>query len=509
MSNKKEALPNTPSSERATTKNHYKDTDFTNLLKQEIQAKQTSFNVDKLERLTPIKHTELLSKLLNQIPIVNFRNEIGLSEDDTRISKKHYLICSVEKVLDIALINNWGLCRNLDFVYLYNGNYWSLIDNNEFQTFLGEASEKMGVDRFDARYFQFRQSLFKQFLASANLPKPVPSDDIVLINLLNGTYEISVTNQRLRAQDRNDFLTYQLPFIYDTNAQCPIFEKYLNTVLPDMDRQNVLSEYIGSLFIKNSKLKLEKALLLYGSGANGKSVFFEVINALLGETENVSSYSLQTLTNENGYYRAMLANKLVNYASEINGKLETSIFKQLVSGEPVEARLPYGNPFVMVDYAKLIFNCNELPKDIEQTPAYFRRLLIIPFDVTIPEAEQDKQLARKIIENELSGVFNWVLQGLKRLLAQKNFTYSEKVEQEIEKYKMQSNSVHLFLDEEGYEKTVEDYIEFKSLYSLYREYCNECGYRAVSRRTFSDRLKSINIDSERKNFGIVVYLKKV
>ena len=95
--------------------------------------------------------------------------------------------------------------------------------------------------------------------------------------------------------------------------------------------------------------------------------------------------------------RAMIANKLVNYASEINGKVEASIFKQLVSGEPVEARLPYGNPFIMSDYAKLIFNCNDLPRDVEQTEAYFRRFLIIPFNVTIPEHVQDKQLAKKII----------------------------------------------------------------------------------------------------------------
>jgi putative DNA primase/helicase len=114
-----------------------------------------------------------------------------------------------------------------------------------------------------------------------------------------------------------------------------------------------------------------------------------------------------------------LANKLVNYASEINGNLEASIFKQLVSGEPVEARLPYGQPFHFEEYAKLIFNCNELPKDVEHTNAYFRRFLIIPFDVTIPPQEQDKNLHTKIIEKELSGVFNWVLQGLNRLLEQK------------------------------------------------------------------------------------------
>src|SRR5690606_24227191 len=123
---------------------------------------------------------------------------------------------------------------------------------------------------------------------------------------------------------------------------------YTTLFRSDPERQRVLAEYLGFVFIKHGSnaLKEEKALILYGTGANGKSVFFEVVNALLG-TDNVSSCSLQSLTNDNGYFRAKLANKLVNYASEINGNLEASIFKQLVSGEPVEARLPYGQPFIL------------------------------------------------------------------------------------------------------------------------------------------------------------------
>lgn len=113
---------------------------------------------------------------------------------------------------------------------------------------------------------------------------------------------------------------------------------------------------------------------------------------------NIGSYSLQRLTDDTGYFRAKLSNLLLNYASEINGSLETSIFKQLVSGEPVEARLPYGEPFILKQYAKLMFNCNELPRDVEHTHAYFRRFIIIPFDVTIPEERQDKNLHTRIRE---------------------------------------------------------------------------------------------------------------
>jgi putative DNA primase/helicase len=54
----------------------------------------------------------------------------------------------------------------------------------------------------------------------------------------------------------------------------------------------------------------------------------------------------------------------------------------------------------------MIFNANELPRDEEQTNAFFRRFIIVPFDVTIPAEEQDRKLHRKIIDGELAGAFN-------------------------------------------------------------------------------------------------------
>ncbi len=190
---------------------------------------------------------------------------------------------------------------------------------------------------------------------------------------------------------------------------------------------------MGYLFIKPAVLKLEKVLLLYGTGANGKSVFFDVMMALLGGGANVSNASLESITKDKDYTRAMLANKLVNYASEISTKLDPSTFKTLSSGEPISARMIYGPPFT-TNYAKMIFNCNELPKETEQNHGFYRRFLIVPFDVTIPDREQDKELAQRIISSELSGVFNWVLDGLDRLLKNKQFTESSVVRQKVEDY---------------------------------------------------------------------------
>lgn len=441
-------------------------------------------------------------KLREQLEKAPFGSEqakdIQRQLDKLKLNLKHYLVLSIENALLFAEKNRWGLCKNHDFIYLYNGTFWAEIDKETFQKFLGEAAEQMGVAKFSARYYQFREQLFKQFLATAYLPTPKSKNDTVLINLQNGTFEISPQGTKLRPFDCSDFITYQLPFEYNPEAVAPLFEAYLSRVLPDVERQRVLAEYLGFVFIKHGSntLKEEKALILYGTGANGKSVFFDIVTAMFGR-ENVSNYSLQSLTEEKGFYRAKISNKLVNYASEINGKLETSLFKAMVSGEPVEACLKYGQPFTMSQYAKFIFNCNELPKDVEHTNAYFRRFLIIPFDVTIPDEEQDKRLSYKIIENELSGVFNWVLGGLNRLLEQKRFSNCQAAQQAIEQYKIESNSVKMFLNESEYKGSPTNYKLIKELYSEYRAFCIDDGMTPFKKSNFIKQLRALNLIVDR------------
>lgn len=431
-------------------------------------------------------------------------NSLDKKFKSSKLTKNHYLILCIEQLLNIAELNKWGLCKKNGFIYLYNGCYWNEIDKECFQTFLGNVALKMGVEKFKGKIHTFKDDLFKQFLSDAYLPTPKSKTNSILINLLNGTFEITPTNRGLRGFESKDFITHQLPFEFDPEATAPLFQKYLDEVLPDPNKQKVLAEYCGYIFIKPSVLKLEKALLLFGTGANGKSVFFEILNALLG-SENISNYSLEKLTNEDKF-RIKIHHKLVNYGSEISGKLEADIFKQMASGEPIEARSLYKDPIMITDYAKLIFNCNELPKDVEHTNAYFRRFLIIGFDITIPESQQDKQLPQKIIKNELSGVFNWILKGLDRVMEQKNFSKCEAIDNARSDYEKQSDSVQLFITELGYTTSTTEYILISELFPKYRMFCNEDGYRPVGKSKFIQRLNHFKIFVKKINVGNVAYL---
>lgn len=453
-------------------------------------------------------HVEnILNEMLKYIGAVNFREYCKLDSDKDKLQKKHYLVACIEVLLKTVNDNGFSLCRKSEFIYLFNSEYWENVSDEVFKDFLGDVALKMGVDKFDAKHHLFKDELYKQFIADAGLKEIKPTNGTTLINLNNGTFEITPKKQFLRAFKKPDFLTYQLPFAYDSEATAPQFNKFLDEVLPEPELQNILAEYLGYIFVKNSVLKLEKVLLLFGTGANGKSVLFEILMALLG-SQNVANYSLQSLTAENGNSRAMLVNKLLNYASEINGKLESNIFKLLISGEPVEARLLYKNTQIISDYARFMFNCNELPKEVENTNAFFRRFIILPFRVTIPPNKQDKELSNRIIETELSGVFNWVLNGLTRLLKNKDFSQSNIVQNEVLQYQKESDSVMMFLEDENYQSSVEYDRPLKDVFAEYKTYCLESGYRLCSNRTFSSRLRKNGFIVERKSYGNAVYIER-
>ena len=438
-----------------------------------------------------LAHSEILNEILDTLDQIDFKEAAEL-EAEEKLPQKHLLVLCINELLSKVKEQNLDLARKDDFIFAFNGAFWKELNRETIKNFLGNVAERLSVHSLEAQHYKFKNELYNQFLSSAHFEPIEPQNGKVLINLQNGTFEISKTAQKLRNFSAKDFLIYQLPFEYDENADCPMFEKYLDQVLPEKELQNIVAEFFGYIFTKG--LKMEKAMLLYGSGANGKSVLFDIMNALLGK-ENISNFSLSNLLEEHN--RALIAYKLLNYGSEINATKTRDEFKNLVSTEPIQARLKYGNSFTMEHYAKLAFNCNELPKDFDHQNAYFRRLLIIPFRVTIPEADQDKTLANKIIKTELAGVFNWIINGLKRLLETEKFTESEIVKETLETYKRESDSVASFIDENA--NLVG--LSLKSAYADYRTFCIDCGIRPLGRNNFSKRLQTLGFIVEKQSYG--------
>jgi len=313
-----------------------------------------------------------------------------------------------------------------------------------------------------------------------------------------------LNTMKLKDFDYKDFLTYQLPFNYDENASNELWNKFLDDVLPNKETQQTLQDVIGSIFIKN--IKLEYATFLYGNGANGKSVIIDVISEVLGY-ENVSFYSLDDLMQE--HYRALIKDKLVNFGSENDTKkLESDTFKKLASNEPIGARQKYGKPFIMRNYARLIFAVNQMKlKEIEYTGGFFRRFLIIPFNVTIPKEKRDKELAKKILQNP-AGILNWIIQGAKRVLQNKDIFISNECKQAKRQFIKDIDSVLQFLEECNYKKSEYNRILLKDLYLDYSNWSFESGLKKVSKREFSKRLEALGFIRKKYNTGNYFFIEK-
>ena len=444
--------------------------------------------------------SQMFSEIAAALDHEEIREEAGVRNAD----KARALFWTVNIMKEVAKDMGCHFCERSGILYVYIGAYWQSVKPKEVKRLLSDVAVALGRRVEEAWNFRFMDELYNQFISSLNYTFPERVPDRVLVNLRNGTYEIVGGSHRLRSASPEDFLTYQLDFDYAPEAEAPMFHKFLDRVLPDRDCQNVLAEYMGYVFAKG--MRLEKMLILYGSGANGKSVFFDIVRAVLGEG-NVSKYTLQELTGESGYSRAELQNALLNYSSEINGRMDTSIFKMLSSGEPVSARRIYGSPFTMYDYARLAFNCNELPTDIEYTDAFFRRFIIIPFNETIPVEERDPDLSRKITGSELSGVFNWILGGLDRLLANGSFSKSSLISEQEERFRMESDSVYGFLVDNQYVPSKDGKMLLKELHKEYVQYCYDVlGCRPVIDRTLAKRLRSMGYDVSRVSSGTVVMI---
>jgi len=388
-------------------------------------------------------------------------------------------------------------------VQVFVGTHWVVVNMQIFYDWVKDAAYRCGLGSLYCEDYKFMGQLFEAvaFRVSRYREQYVPKGK-VWINLMNGTLELGTDRSIVfRAHDKEDFFTYVLPYDYKPEAQCPLWHKFLDRVVPDKELQLLLGEYIGYCFTKD--LRLEKALILEGPGGNGKSVFSELMIRILGDN-NVSKVDWEPLTNDETY-RAVAVGKLANISQENGQNVKHSILKSMISGEDVMTRQLYKDPVPTHDYGKLVALFNTMPKS-ESTQAYARRLLIVPFHVTITDEERDVQLIDKLTA-EQSGILNWVLTCLQCLLIRKTFVNSKVCEEEVQKYVRDQNSALRFFDERCV-IDIEGKLTAKELYAEYLNYCrDECIKNQFGKNGFLKAMTLTGV-SNRKSMGIVYYSVK-
>lgn len=396
-------------------------------------------------------------------------------------------------------------------IYTEESHCWKIIDEKLFLLFLAELAEKSGLPRAKSLMKKNIEELKYQFDLSAQINTPEADLKVAKINLRNGTFIVSKEFVGLREHRSDDYFFYTLPFDYDPNATCPRFLEYLNRAIPEKESQMILAEFAAYPLLTG--LKMEKAAVLFGPGGSGKSTFCDILTEMYGEN-NIGSYGLSSLcgTKEScSYNRADLKKYILNYSSEMGGKdCDSNLVKKIISREAVEARKPYGEPFILRNYCPMMFNVNEMPP-MENTDATRRRICVVPFLNQIADKDMDREYAKKIASEELSGIFNWVLEGLKRLMTNKNFTVSPLCKATAERLWAENDNVMAFVKSETYVPACGDFKLSTELYSEYKIFCTDNGFRhSVSSTRFLRRLEGLHffIDRDAPNHNIRVYCKK-
>lgn len=378
--------------------------------------------------------------------------------------------------------------------YVWNGKYFERILEDKLANFLKCCLLKMEAGTIISKYHKTLEDMVKQFRSTFYASVLSPRKNV--INLYNGV--LDVETMTLEGHNPRYDMNYLLDYSFDKDAKCPLWDKHLERVLPSIESQMALQEYLAYPFTDK---KLEKVAFLYGGGANGKSVCLDVVRHCYG-IENVTSFSLESLCRPDGQYIPRIIEAIMNICSDISNRaISSETFKILASKEPMSARELYKNPTIVSDYATLLFSTNEMPTTTDYSNGYFRRLLIIPFLVEIPEGERDVDLAKKIIANELAGVLNWILEGMTRLIANERFTESKEMKETMSNFRTESDSILMFIDEMGYKKDQDRKILLKDFYQDYHLYCCNNGFFKVSKRKLSDRLKSYGFQVEKSTGG--------
>ncbi|MDK0738759.1 phage/plasmid primase, P4 family [Clostridium perfringens] len=314
-----------------------------------------------------------------------------------------------------------------------------------------------------------------------------------LVNVRNGLLDIR--NMSFKEHTPSYLSTVQLNVEYNPQVDCPQFKKFLNEVL-DCKLIPLVQEIVGYLLTTNTAS--QKAFVFWGPARTGKSTLLWVVEYLLLGKKNVSNIPWQEIGDK--FKTAELLGKLANVFSDLPSKSidDTGIFKVVTGEDYLMAEKKNKNPFKFKPFARLVFSCNELPRNyVDRTEGFYRRLIIVPFNRQIEKNKIDKALKYKF-QREKEGIFNWALEGLKRLY-ENNFEFSEnELTDGVKKeYKRENNNVISF---------VEECCELDGLFSCsrieiyeaYKEFCVEAGLKALSQIKFNKELEgNFNITRSR------------
>lgn len=287
----------------------------------------------------------------------------------------------------------------------------------------------------------------------------------------------------------------KIPFNYNPDAFYDVTDRTLDKLsCQDKAVRALLEEAIGYCFFRRNELR--KCFILTGDKQNGKSTYLAMVEHLLGP-KNVASLDLKELGDR--FKTAELVGKLANIGDDIGDEFiaNPAIFKKIVSGNPITVERKGKDPFDFSNYSKPLFSANNIPRIKDKSGAVVSRLVIIPFDAkfTSDDPDYDPYIKDKLIKDiSMEYLIQLGIAGLKRVLKNRKFTTSQKVEESLKEYEENNNPILLFFNEEP---KIENE-PTNSVYMQYNEFCIANSFTPMSNIEFSKQVKK-RFDFDIKN----------
>ena len=376
----------------------------------------------------------------------------------------------------------------------WTGSSWAIIDDREI-------SEKIiailsGSTEITKNLIDSISDLIRTLAYLASIGW---DEDRGVIPVKNGELSYRDGRWKLSPHVREHYRTTLIPAEYDPKATAPRFEQFLDEVFlgePDAtDKAILICEMIGYTLV--TSCEYEKFILLIGPGANGKSVLLDVLRLLIGSGQVAA---VQPEQMDNRFQRAHLHGKLANIVTEIRegGEIADAALKAISSGELMTAEHKFKPPFDFQPFSTCWFGTNHMPHTRDFSDALFRRALIVEFNRTFSEDEQDKHLKKKLAA-ELPGIMLLALTAFGGVIERGCFTIPESCVRAKNQWRLEADQVAQFLQ---YCCVMEPnaWVEVSLLYRSYKKWADENGIkRVLNQINFSKRIQRLGGKPSRTN----------
>lgn len=321
-----------------------------------------------------------------------------------------------------------------------------------------------------------------------------------LLTVANGTLDLRTGE--LRPHNRVDLITKMVATSYDPDAECPLWHAFLRQVTGGNEQLiSFLQRAAGYSLTGDTSERI--MFILYGVGKNGKSTFLEVLKTILGDYAR--STPAETLMAQKHdvipHDIARLVGVRFVTASEADDerRFAEAKIKQLTGGDTISARKLYADLFDFIPAFKIWLSTNHKPVVRGTDEAIWDRLKLVPFNVRIPEGDQDKRLRAKLLA-EAPGILAWMVQGC-LAWQQDGLTEPEEVKEATSDYRSEMDLLGRFFEEHCFFSPGST-ATAKALFATYLAWCGLNSEKPMSQTWFGRRLGERGFRRDKKEHGI-------